>query len=175
LSAVAILLPLLGALLAFVAPRGARVIGVAVAAVLALDAGLLALDVVARDAPQRFDVGGWPVPVGITLEVDGLSAFFLLVAAAAGGAALLYGSRYFASRAGSAAFTPLALLLLTGLNALFLSADVFNVYVTLELVGLSAVGLVALAGGADALRGAMRYLLVTFLASLTYLLGVALL
>jgi multicomponent Na+:H+ antiporter subunit D len=47
--------------------------------------------------------------------------------------------------------------------------------VTLELMGLAAVALVALAGGADALIGAMRYLLVTLLGSLAYLLGVALL
>ncbi|PKH99456.1 oxidoreductase, partial [Shewanella sp. 11B5] len=52
--------------------------------------------------------------------------------------------------------------------------DIFNLYVTLELLGLTAVALVALAGGADALIAAMRYLLVSLLGSLFYLLGVAL-
>jgi formate hydrogenlyase subunit 3/multisubunit Na+/H+ antiporter MnhD subunit len=61
------------------------------------------------------------------------------------------------------------------LNALFLSSDIFNLYVTLELMGLSAVALTALTGSRDALVGAMRYLLATLLGSLTYLLGVALL
>jgi formate hydrogenlyase subunit 3/multisubunit Na+/H+ antiporter MnhD subunit len=61
------------------------------------------------------------------------------------------------------------------LNALFLSADIFNLYVTLELLGLAAVALVALAGNADALTAAMRYLLVSLLGSLFYLLGVVLL
>jgi formate hydrogenlyase subunit 3/multisubunit Na+/H+ antiporter MnhD subunit len=42
-------------------------------------------------------------------------------------------------------------------------------------MGLAAVALVALAGGAAALTGAMRYLLVSLLGSLFYLLGVALL
>ena len=32
-------------------------------------------------------------------------------------------------------------MLLTALNAMFLSGDVFNIYVTLELMGLSAVAL----------------------------------
>jgi len=61
------------------------------------------------------------------------------------------------------------------LNALFLSADIFNLYVSLELMGLAAVALVALTKGADALTGAMRYLLVSLLGSLFFLLGVALL
>src|SRR5690606_33522949 len=44
-----------------------------------------------------------------------------------------------------------------------------------ELLSLAAVALAALAGSADALAGAMRYLLVSLLGSLCYLLGVALL
>jgi formate hydrogenlyase subunit 3/multisubunit Na+/H+ antiporter MnhD subunit len=60
------------------------------------------------------------------------------------------------------------------MNALYLSADLFNLYVTLELLGLAAVGLVALSGGATALAAALRYLLAALLGSLLYLLGVAL-
>jgi len=51
----------------------------------------------------------------------------------------------------------------------------FNIYVTLEILGLSAVALVALAGEPAALTAAMRYLLVSLLGSLSYLLGVAIL
>ncbi|MDT8364806.1 MAG: proton-conducting transporter membrane subunit [Nitrosomonas sp.] len=67
------------------------------------------------------------------------------------------------------------MFLWTGLNALFLSTDIFNLYVTLELIGLAAVALTALAGSSDALISAMRYLLISLLGSLCYLLGVALL
>lgn len=72
-------------------------------------------------------------------------------------------------------FWPLWLLLWGGLNALFLSADVFNLYVTLELTSLAAAALAALKAGAQALAGAMRYLLAMLLGSMAYLLGVALL
>lgn len=170
-----VLLPLAGALASFTFPGRARAIAVLVAAALAAD--VLALAAAVGDAgAMRVEVGGWGAPLGIALRVDGLSAFMLLVTAAAGLAALLYGSRYFRNeRDNPAGFFPLAWLLLAGLNALFVSADVFNLYVTLEIIGLAAVGLVAKAGGAAALTAAMRYLLVTFLASLTYLLGVALL
>ena len=71
-------------------------------------------------------------------------------------------------------FWPLFLFLWTALNALFLSADIFNLYVTLELLGFAAVALVALAGKRAALTAALRYLFVSLSASLFYLLGVGL-
>jgi multicomponent Na+:H+ antiporter subunit D len=61
------------------------------------------------------------------------------------------------------------------MNALYLSADIFNIYVTLELLALSSIGLIALGGGAVALAAALRYLLAALLGSAAYLLGVALL
>ncbi len=71
-------------------------------------------------------------------------------------------------------FWPLAGFLLAALNALFLSADLFNLYVTLELLSLAAVGLVALGGKPAQVAAALRYLLVSLTASGAYLMGVAL-
>ena len=71
-------------------------------------------------------------------------------------------------------FCPLWMFLWAALNALFLSGDIFNLYITLELLGLSAVALVALSQTAEALSAAMRYLLVSLTGSLSYLMGVAL-
>jgi len=98
----------------------------------------------------------------------------LMVTAVVGLGISVYSTGYFKHKT-SSVFWPLWLFLWAALNALFLSADIFNLYVTLELLGLAAVALVALAGGADALTAAMRYLLVNLLGSLLYLLGVALL
>jgi formate hydrogenlyase subunit 3/multisubunit Na+/H+ antiporter MnhD subunit len=66
------------------------------------------------------------------------------------------------------------LFLLAALNLLFVAADLFNLYVTLELMGIAAVALVALEGEKKALVAAFRYLLVGLLGSLCYLLGVGL-
>jgi formate hydrogenlyase subunit 3/multisubunit Na+/H+ antiporter MnhD subunit len=65
------------------------------------------------------------------------------------------------------------MFLWSALNALFLSGDLFNLYVTLELLGLSGVSLVALSRTTDASQAAMRYLLVSLTGSLIYLMGVA--
>jgi len=172
-----VVLPLAGSMLCFLFPQRGKLLGLMTA--LAIAASVLALTYqimgqVVNQGALRYAVGGWGAPLGINLYVDGLSLLMLLVTALVGLAISIYSSGYF-NNDKAKHFWPLWMLLWAALNALFLSADIFNLYVTLELMGLAAVALVALAGGADALAGAMRYLLVSLLGSLCYLLGVALL
>jgi multicomponent Na+:H+ antiporter subunit D len=61
-----------------------------------------------------------------------------------------------------------------GLNAVFVSADLFNLFVALEVLTLTGVAMVALEGKADTLAAAMRYLLFALFGSLAYLLGTGL-
>lgn len=169
--ALAVLLPLLSASAAFILPSQARLIGVSTALLLLPLTLTLALDVF-HSGPQHMALGGWFAPLGIALYADGLTALLLCLVAVVGLGASCYALGYF-TQARSAGWWPLWLLLWTALNALFLARDAFNLYVTLELMGLAAVGLVALE--ARAVAAAMRYLLVGLTGSLFYLLGVGLL
>jgi formate hydrogenlyase subunit 3/multisubunit Na+/H+ antiporter MnhD subunit len=120
-------------------------------------------------------VGGWGAPLGIELAADGLSAAMLILTQAVALPLAIYARTYF--RRGDAAgvwFWPLTGFLIAGLNALFVSADLFNLYVTLELVGLASVSIVAAGGGGRQLAAALRYLFVSLVGSGAYLLGVAL-
>ena len=172
--ALPILLPLLGAFICFVCNRAAR--WIAVVTCLALLLALLDLaSSVDGNTLSQF-AGGWTPPLGIGLYADGLSVLLLCLTAIVGLAISIYATAYFEHHADNAAarvFWPLWLLLLGGINALFLTADVFNLYVTLELMGLVAVALVTLE--AKAIAAALRYLLVGLLGSMLYLLGVGLL
>jgi len=168
-----ILLPVVGTLACFLCPRRSVPLGLAAALVVIVCVTGLGWQVVEQGA-QRYAIGGWGAPLGIDLYADGLSLLMLMVTAVVGLGISVYSISYF-EPGRSAFFWPLWMFLWAALNALFLSADIFNLYVTLELLGLAAVALVALAGGADALTSAMRYLLVSLLGSLCYLLGVALL
>ncbi|MDP2108930.1 MAG: hydrogenase 4 subunit B, partial [Rhodocyclaceae bacterium] len=157
-----ILLPLFWATGAFLFPtRGAwlAIGGTAVQLWLAL---ALATKVGAGGTATHA-VGGWGAPLGIDLAADGLAALLLVLAQFVALPLFLYARDYFAGKA--PAFWPLAGFLLAGINVLFLSADLFNLYVALELVGLAAVGLVALGGGAGPLAAALRYLFATLVGS----------
>lgn len=179
--AVLVLGPLLAAAAAFLAPRAGRWFGLGAAAASSLAAVALARLVLAGGV-LRHRVGGWGAPLGIELRGDGLAAFMLLVTALVGSAVTVYGQGYFRpgqcgdghGAAGAERwFWPLWLLAWTALNAGFLAADIFNLYVTLELLGFAAAALVALAGGRAATAAALRYFLVGLAGSLLYLMGVA--
>lgn len=171
----AIVLPLASAILSYVVSHAARWIGVATALVMTIPVAGLAHSVW-HTGVLSHNIGGWGAPLGIELAADGLSVLMLTLSAIVCGVGSVYAFAYFAPQSQAAKkqgqrFWPLWMLLWGGLNALFLSADLFNLYVTLEVVGLAAVPLVAVAGD-KALTAAMRYLMVSLLGSLCYLLGV---
>jgi formate hydrogenlyase subunit 3/multisubunit Na+/H+ antiporter MnhD subunit len=173
-AAWAVAVPLVGALLAGLLPRFGPGLGLGFGVLTAL-AVSGAVRAVWHDGPVRGGLGGWDVPLGIALSLDGLAALMLAMTAVVGLAVSVYALGYLRGAPMRGKFWALWLWLWAAMNALFLSGDVFNLYVTLELVGLAAVALTALSGGAAALTAAMRYLLVSLLGSLAYLMGVALL
>ncbi len=124
--------------------------------------------------PLGYQIGGWPTPLGINIGLSGFALLMIVLTAAFALILGIYSLSYFKGEK-SFHFWPLWWLLISGLNAIFLSNDAFNIYVCLEIIGLSAAALVALEPNREALTAALRYLLVGLVGSLFYLLGVALL
>jgi len=176
-----VFLPLLAACALLAISRGSRLsraLGPALVA-LTLTAPIFLLwpvsTTVWTEGSFSLQLAGFDRPLGIVWRVDALALLLLWLHALVGG---LIGMQALAAwppdTERGRRFWPLWLLLAAGMNALLLSADLFNLYVTLELVTLAAIGLVALEGKPDALKAAMRYLLLALMASLLYLLGVGL-
>jgi len=166
-------LPLTGAVATLLLPRSATAVAVGTGLATTVAAGMLLFGVATQGA-LHYEIGGWNAGLGITLRADGLSALLLMMTSLVVLAASVYASAYFSAPSERARFWPLWLLLWTSLNALFLSGDLFNLYVTLELLGLSAVALAALGGKPAAIAAALRYLLVGLLGSMMFLTGVSL-
>lgn len=140
---------------------------------------LVALALAAEVATQgavTHAVGGWGAPLGIELYVDGLSALLLLLTQVVTLPLVIYTRAWLDAHGRDGGYLwPLLGFMLAALHALFLSADLFNLYVTLELLGLSAVALVASGGERTQVAAALRYLVASLIASGCYLLGVAIL
>jgi multicomponent Na+:H+ antiporter subunit D len=166
-------LPLAGALAALLLPRSATAVAIGTGLATTVVAGLLLFGVATQGA-LHYEIGGWTAGLGIALRADGLSTLLLMMTALVVLAASIYASAYFSTASERARFWPLWLLLWTSLNALLLSGDLFNIYVTLELLGLSAVALASLGGKRAAVEAALRYLLVGLLGSMLFLAGVGL-
>ncbi|ADC71516.1 NADH/Ubiquinone/plastoquinone (complex I) [Thioalkalivibrio sp. K90mix] len=168
------------AILATIWPRQAHRIGgygavLMAAAVVTLSALFLAAGPEPENAATRVALGGWEAPLGVMLHLDGLSMTLLVLTGVVGLATSLYSLGYVHDPIERRQFWPLWLWLWAGLNMLLLSGDAFNLYISLEVVSLSAVALVAFTGTAAAVSGAMRYLLINILGSLSFLMGVVLL
>jgi multicomponent K+:H+ antiporter subunit D len=113
----------------------------------------------------------WPVPYGIALVVDRLSALMLALGNLLGLSALLYATARW-HRAG-VHFHPLFQLQLMGLNGAFLTADLFNLFVFFEVMLAASYGLLLHGSGTARVRAGLHYVAVNLLASAMFLVGVA--
>src|SRR5512137_1204984 len=126
-------------------------------------------------------LGGWTPPLGVALRADGLSVVMLLAVAVVICGIGVYACADFATPSGErearGPFTFWLLLLAVwgSINLVFVSGDLFTLYVALELLTFAGVPLVCLDGRGETLRAALRYLLFALLGSVLYLLGAVLL
>jgi len=173
------LLPLIGGALTCI-PRGRLQRSLALLATLATVAAVVTHAThLLRHGGHHHPLGGWQAPLGINLLADGLSLLMLALTAVVGLWVSAYAAGYFsetdAGTSGEGLFWPLWLLLWGGLNCLFVSGDLFNIYLLLETTLIASVALAALGGSKAGHVSALRYLLAATAAGALYLLGVALL
>jgi multicomponent Na+:H+ antiporter subunit D len=144
--------------------------------VLAVSVALLVL--ADANGAEAVSVGGWPVPLGIVLVVDRLSALMLVVAST-----VALGVLVFAVGQGSAdgdeetplsIFHPTFLVLIAGVSNAFLAGDLFNLYVGFEILLTASYVLLTLGGSAPRIRAGVTYIIVSLLSSLLFLAAIAL-
>lgn len=120
------------------------------------------------------ELGGWQAPFGIPLVADPLSAVMVLVTAVVGVATTLHGLAAPPPRS-SVAFHAFAPLLFGAACGVYLTGDLFNLYVWFEVVLIASFVLLALGGQATQLRGTVHYLVANLVGSSLLLSGVGLL
>ncbi len=182
LLVLAVLAPFVGVLAGFAlgGRHAQRVASLTMPVGLAVAAGI-ASTLVQSGETVVYLLGGWAPPLGIALRADGLSAVMMLVVAVVVCGIGVYARADFGSPAGAPetraplVFWPLLLAVWGSLNLVFVSGDLFTLYVALELLTFSGVPLVCLDGRGETLRAALRYLLFALAGSLLYLLGAVLL
>jgi len=127
-------------------------------------------------APAAFAVylpGNWPVPYGIVLLADRLSALMVVLASCVALAALLFALPRW-QHAGMH-FHALLQLQLMGLQGAFLTADLFNLFVFVEVLLAASYALLLHGGGLARVRSGLHYIAINLTASLLLLVGIAVL
>ena len=181
LLVLAIMLPVAGFLfLLLLGGRHAERVALVLIPLGLADALAIAVAVWRSRQTLQYVIGGWTPPLGVTWRADGLSVAMLLTTALLIPAIALFARGQFPTATPAEARAPLVfwallLALWAAMNAVFLGADLFSLFVALELLTFAAVPLVSLDQSPQTLAAALRYLIFSLLGSILYLLGTALL
>jgi multicomponent Na+:H+ antiporter subunit D len=124
---------------------------------------------VARGGTLSHALGTYEPPIGIELVADELSVAVLALVAAVSLATLAF-ARVAGPRGN--AFYSAYLLLVGGLTGLVLTGDLFNMFVFLEIVGISTYALIAADRSGASAYASLKYLVVGTVGASLYLLGV---
>ena len=181
LLVLAVMVPFVGVLVAFLLGGRAaeRIAGVTILAGLSV-VFAITWAMGQSDGGLVYLLGGWVPPLGVALRADNFALVMMLMVALVVAGIGLYARSDFSTPAGvrearrPEVFWTLLLAIWGSLNLMFLSGDLFTLYVALELLTLSAIPLVSLDGRAETLRAALRYLIFALLGSVFYLLGAVL-
>ena len=167
-----IALPIVAALIPIPLGLVSDRVGWVVAAITAIMQTILALAVlgsVRSVGASSYEVGGYAPPFGIELIADGVSAPLLVIIAVTTVAVVGY-ARTIGPHENE--FYSELLLLMAGLSGVVATGDVFNLYVFLEITGLTTYALVASDRSPAAAVASLKYLLIGTIGASLYLLGV---
>ncbi|MFJ6132032.1 Na+/H+ antiporter subunit D [Janibacter terrae] len=174
-----VLLPLLGAALTLVARRRPRA---QVAISITVLAACLAIAVVLmwgthRHGPIVLWLGAWSEPLGIALVADRLSALMLLVSSFVILVVLVFAiGQGVADGDGDsplAIYFPTYLVLSAGVSNAFLAGDLFNLFVSFEMLLFASFVLLTLGGSGARIRAGTTYVIVSMVSSFLFLVAIA--
>jgi multicomponent Na+:H+ antiporter subunit D len=170
-------MPLAGAALASLFGRwkaAQRAIGVSVLTATTV-ISLVLLVAVDRDGTLVMHAGGWRAPVGITLVVDRLASIFLAVGSVMLLAVLVYAIGQPGAERNHVGFQSVYLILAAGVAGAFVTGDLFNLFVSFEMMLTASYVLLTLGGRREQLRSGMTYVVISLLASTLFVTALALL
>lgn len=162
------------ALIAWRAPHVQRWISVIGGGAM-LASGIALLMTVWQQGIQVVQVGSWVAPFGITLVADLLSAVMVVITGITGLAVAIYSLGAIDERRERYGFHALLHMLLMGVNGSFVAGDLFNLYVWFEVMLISSFVLLVLGNERAQVKGAIKYVMINLVSSLTFLAAIGLL
>ena len=134
-----------------------------------LVAALLLLWAVRQEGIFATQLGNWPAPFGITLVADLFSAIMTVLAALMGFAVGVYALGSIDRNRESFGYYSFFHFLLMGVSGVFLTGDLFNLYVWFEVMLMASFVLLALGGEKPQLEGAIKYVTLNLISSALFL------
>jgi len=133
---------------------------------------VLSVWIVNKYGMQVYNVGGWKIPLGIGMVLDGFTCFMLVTVNLVAFLITLFSVNYMNRYTSKWLFYALFLLMLTGMNGVIVTGDMFNLFVFLEIASVSSFALVAFGTEKYELEAAFKYAIMSSVGSAFILLGI---
>lgn len=121
---------------------------------------------------RSYEIGKWPIPLGINMVLDGLSGLVLAAIAVVSAAAMLFSTRYMEQYTAKSKYLCLFMLMVAGMNGVVLSGDIFNLFVFLEIASIASYALVGFGCEHEELEASFKYMVLGSIASMFVLFAV---
>lgn len=138
-----------------------------------LGIGVVLVGVTEGGAVEATQIGGWPVGIAIPFAVDRFAALLLVTTSLMSLVVVVFAIIRGEDR--HRLFHPLVNVLVAGVFGSFLTADLFNLFVTFEVMLIASYVLLTLRAGRAQERAGAIYIMTNLLASTVFLLGIGLL
>ena len=140
-------------------------------AVLQAVAAIMLVRQVATHGTVVVQSGGWPAPFGISLVADHFAALVLLAGAIAALAAIAFATMNVEEDRSRHGYFVFSNVLLGAVAAAFLTGDLFNLYVSFEVMLIASYGLMLLGGELPQLREGFKYVVVNLVTSAIFVIA----
>jgi multicomponent Na+:H+ antiporter subunit D len=128
-----------------------------------------------KEETITYAMSNWSVPIGIILVQDALTSYTLVMVSIISLTSIIYSVQYIRHLSMDWRYYALFMLLVTGMNGVIVTGDLFNLFVFLEISLFSAFALVAYGGRAEEFEAAFKYTVMGSVSSVFVLLGIAIL
>src|SRR5690625_5250119 len=121
----------------------------------------------------RLDFGDWQPPFGILFVADSFASLLVLTSSIVTLIVLIYATQSINEKREKMFFYPFTLFLVTGVHASFLTGDLFNLFVSFEVMLLASYVLITLGSEKNQLRQSIIYMTINILSSWIFLVAIA--
>lgn len=122
--------------------------------------------------PIIYNMSGWKIPYTITLVLDSFSGFMLVIVHVIALFALMYSVAYIRHLSKSWKYYALFMLLITGMDGVILTGDLFNLFVFMEIGLFAAYALVAYGNRPEEFEASFKYAVMGSISSTLILVGI---
>src|SRR5690625_1346135 len=134
---------------------------------------LIILNKIQTEGILRLDFGNWLPPYGILFVADSFAMLLVLTTSFVTAICLIYAMFSIGELREKMFFYPFVHFLVGGVNASFLTGDLFNLFVSFEVMLLASYVLITLGGKKKQLRESIKYITINVLSSSVFLIAIA--